>query len=274
MNTNIERLSQMLKSHFHFWTEAFKDEETGEDVSIERRDILDAEFSDEERQLIKAIAADIPNLTDEELLRFQEEISYFGCRTKEQIYIERVRRGEESMAEFIEGVPTLRELCDNGNKWAAYALYNKYRWGDEKHGIFINKERAKEYYDLTGDIPYKEEWDDTDEAGEEYPTTYEYTLTGDAATLDGVETLIRDLCKRCGIPENEEGGLGLYVPQRTLMKVLVGSDTVYYRGNILYMNRNAPDCLSITTESEQGEPLLYAFRQCFENLDVEFKRNV
>ena len=112
MNTNIERLSQMLKRHFHFWTEVFKDEETSEDVSIERRDILDTELSDEERQLIKAIAADIPNLTDEELLRFQEEISYFDCRTEEQIYIERVRRGEESMAEFIEGVPTLRELCD------------------------------------------------------------------------------------------------------------------------------------------------------------------
>lgn len=57
----------MLKRHFHFWTEAFKDEETGEDVSIEQRDILDTELSDEERQLIKAIAADIPNLPDEEL---------------------------------------------------------------------------------------------------------------------------------------------------------------------------------------------------------------
>jgi len=32
MNTNIERLSQMLKSHFHFWTEVFKDEETGEEI--------------------------------------------------------------------------------------------------------------------------------------------------------------------------------------------------------------------------------------------------
>ena len=271
MNTKLERLSQMLKKHFHFWTEAFKDEETGEDVSIERRDILDTELSDEERQLIKAIAADIPNLTDDELLRFQEEISYFGCRTKEQIYIERVRRGEESMAESIEDVPTLRELCDKGNHWAAYALYQKYRWGDEEHGIFINKERAKEYYDLTGDIPYKEEWDPIDEAGEEYPSTYEYILTGDAATLDGIETLIRDLCQRFGIPENEEDGLGLYVPQRALMKVLVGSDTEYYRGNILYLNREAPDRLVITSEADNGDPLLYALRQAFTNLDVEIK---
>lgn len=272
MNKNIERLSQMLKRHFHFWTEAFKDEETSEDVSIERRDILDTELSYEERQLIKAIAADIPNLTDEELLRFQEEISYFGCRTKEQIYIERVRRGEESMAEFIKDVPTLRELCDKGNRWAAYALFQKYYWGDEKQGIFINRQKAKEYYDMAGDIPYKEEWDDSDDPGEPNPSTYEYVLTGNTTSLDAVETLIHDLCKRFGIPENEEDGLGLYVPQRALMKVLVGSDTEYYRGNILYLNREAPDRLVITSEADKGEPLLYALRHRYENLSVEMKK--
>ena len=271
MNTNIERLSQMLKRHFHFWTEAFKDEETGEDVSIERRDILDTELSDEERQLIKAIADDIPNLTDEELLRFQEEISYFGCRTKEQIYIERVRRGEESMAESIEDVPTLRELCDKGNRWAAYALYQKYNWGDEKQGIFINRQKAKGYYDLAGEIPYKDKWDDSDDPGEPNPSTYEYVITGNTTSFDAVETLIRDLCKRFGIPENEEDGLGLYVPQRALMKVLVDSDTEYYRGNILYLNREAPDRLVITSEADNGDPLLYALRQAFTNLDVEIK---
>ena len=271
MNTNIERLSQMLKRHFHFWTEAFKDEETGEDVSIERKNILDTDLSDEEQQLIKAIAADIPNLTDEELLRFQEEISYFGCRTKEQIYIERVRRGEESMAESIEDVPTLRVLCDKGNRWAAYALYQKYNWGDEKQGIFINRQKAKEYYDMAGDIAFKDEWNDSDDPGEPNPGTYEYVLTGNTTSLDAVETLIRDLCKRFGIPENEEDGLGLYVPQRALMKVLVGSDTEYYRGNILYLNREAPDRLVITTEADRGEPLLYALRQCFTDLNIEMK---
>ena len=271
MNTNIERLSQMLKRHFHFWTEAFKDEETGEDVSIERRDILDTELSDEERQLIKAIAADIPNLTDEELHQFREDIMPFDSETIDLIYIERVRRGEESMAESIEDVPTLRELCDKGNRWAAYALYQKYNWGDEKQGIFINRQKAKEYYDMAGDIAFKDEWDDSDDPGEPNPSTYEYVLTGNTTSLDAVETLIRDLCKRFGIPENEEDGLGLYVPQRALMKVLVGSDTEYYRGNILYLNREAPDRLVITSETDNGDPLLYALRQAYTNLDVEIK---
>ena len=56
--------------------------------------------------------------------------------------------------------------------------------------------------------------------------------TGDdklAETLGAVETLINDLCQQYGTPGNE---LGLYVPQQILMKLLVGSDSIYYRGYI------------------------------------------
>jgi hypothetical protein len=130
---------------------------------------------------------------------------------------------------------------------------------------------AKEYYDMAGDIAFKDEWNDSDDPGEPNPGTYEYVLKGNATSLDAVETLIRDLCKRFGIPENEEDGLGLYVPQRALMKVLVGSDTEYYRGNILYLNREAPDRLVITSEADNGDPLLYTLRQCFTDLNIEMK---
>ena len=37
------------------------------------------------------------------------------------------------------------------------------------------------------------------------------------------------------------------------------------------MEQPAPDRLVITTEGDRGEPLLYALRQSFENLDVEMK---
>ena len=272
MDTRIKSLLKSLERNHHRHIETFSDQDKGDEVSVDRDEIVDFDITEEERELMESIIADVSHLSDEDLKTFRAGTIWFWPRKFDEFYLELIRRGDESWAANIESPTILQELCDKGNKWAAYALYEKYDCGDEKRGIFINRKLAKEYYDLAGDIPYKNEWDDTDEPGEEYPTTYEYTLTGDAATLDGVETLIRDLCKRCGIPENEEDGLGLYVPQRTLMKVLVGSDTVYYRGNILYMNRNAPDCLSITTESEQGEPLLYAFRQCFENLNVEFKR--
>ena len=37
------------------------------------------------------------------------------------------------------------------------------------------------------------------------------------------------------------------------------------------MEQPAPDRLVITTEADRGEPLLYALRQSFKNLDVEMK---
>ena len=61
------------------------------------------------------------------------------------------------------------------------------------------------------------------------------------------------------------------MPQQQLIKLLVGSDSVYYRGNVQYLERKAPDRLVITTEADQGEPLLYALRQCFGNLNIVMK---
>lgn len=83
--------------------------------------------------------------------------------------------------------------------------------------------------------------------------------------------MIRDLCQRFGIPENEDSYLGLFLPQRQLMKQLVGSDTEFYRGNILHVEQPAPNRLLIIAEADRGEPLLYALRYRFENLEVAMK---
>ena len=223
------------------------------------------------------------SLTQLALMRWHRDMNVtyadvlFNTEEVFQTALTKARADEEGEAQFIEDPATLQELCDKGNKYAAWELYWKHYYGDEEHGIFINRKRAREYYDLALERGYElyedgsDAWDDSDDPGEEYPSTYEYVLTGNAETLDGVETLIRDLCKRFGIPENVEDGLGLFVPQRMLMKVLVGSDTEYYRGNIQYLEREAPARLVITTEADKGEPLLYALRQCFENLNVEIK---
>ena len=252
-----------------------EDEETGEKVVITRVEVLDGttfEVSEEVKdRLYGKLLEVMKDCGTMALYTAAYHLSEGAAVDVTPILLELVGRGEESVAERIEDPAVLQKLCEKGNKWAAYTLYDKYRWGDEEHGIFIDKERAKEYYDLAGDIPYKEEWDSTDEAGEEYPTTREFTLTGDAATLDGIETLIRDLSQRFGIPENEEDGLGLFVPQQQLIKLLVGSDSVYYRGNVQYLERKAPDRLVITTEADKGKPLLYALRQCFGNLNIEMK---
>lgn len=270
MDTRLEKLSLMLEHHYRSWVELFKNEETGQEEPIERHELIEMEITDEERQLIEEIADDVVNLSDEDLVRFQIETAFYDTKIADKIYIERVRRGDEEYAESIHDVPTLLALCEKGNRWAAYALYQKYRWGDEAQGIFINHTEAKQYYDLSGDILYKDEWEDTEDPGEENPSTYEYVLMGTAGSLDGVQTLIQQLCERFGIPENEEDGLGMFVPQQMVMKVLVGSSSEFYRGHIQHMERTAPKRLVITTESDNSEPLLYALRQCFENLKIEF----
>ena len=118
---------------------------------------------------------------------------------------------------------------------------------------------------------WDDKWDDNDDAGKEYPELFIYELSGDLATLNAVSTLIDDLCQRYGTPDNE---FGLSVPQQTLMKMLVGSDSVYYRGNIIRKDFTSDNSLVIETESDNGEPLLYALRQAFPNLCVMMKERV
>ena len=257
---------------YRYFYETFVDDDTKEEITVLRKETLEGstfekEEGEEERLIQKVLdPIMISHLSTEELTKLCYEID-----DNQVLMMERIRRGEEEAAALIDDPAILQELCDNGNKYAAYELYYKHRWGDEANGFFINRKQAKHYYDLAGDIPFKEEWDDSDKPGSEYPSSYEYVLTGNADTLDSVQELINDLCQRFGIPENVEDGLGMYVPQRALMKVLVGSDTEYYRGNIQYLEREAPDRLVITTEADRGEPLLYALRESFSNLEIEIK---
>ena len=50
---------------------------------------------------------------------------------------------DEEQASSIDDPAILQELCDKGNKYAAYELYRKCMYGDEENGIFINKREAK-----------------------------------------------------------------------------------------------------------------------------------
>jgi hypothetical protein len=186
MDARLEKLNQLLDRHFRYFTEYFTDEETGEEVSVDRRELINNILSDEERQLIEDIAADVKSLSDEDLEEFDSTLSFWvRYRTFDEVGLEYIRRGDEKGAIVIDNVTTLQELCEKGNRYAAYALYEKYRWGNEEQGIFISYSMAKFYYDLAGDIPYKEKWDSSDDPGEEDPQTFEYVLTGDAKTIWG-----------------------------------------------------------------------------------------
>ena len=236
-----------MNNKFRYWNETFVDEDSHEEVTLLRYESVDGSIFEkqegEEARLVQIIIDEPYQYSADEIMKVYRLVP--------------------------DNIELLQICIDKHSKEAAYEMYEKFRYGDEEHGIFINRKKAKEYYDLAGDAVF-DEWDDSDDPGEEDPSNYEYTLTGDAGTLNAIRKMIDDLCRDYGTPGNE---LGLYVPQRLLMKLLVGSDTEYYRGNVLTMEQSAPDKLIITTEADSGYPLLYALRECFGNLEITMKES-
>ena len=159
----------------------------------------------------------------------------------------------------IQNPAILQELCNNGSKSAALKLGQMYDKGDEENGIFRNPVKARRYFKLAGK---KYEY----EPEEENPHEADYFLRGSAEELAAVKTLVDELTQKYGDAFNE---FGLYIPMNILMKTLVGSR--YYDGNLLTMNTDDPECIVLHAEANTMEPLLYALRQAFPNLEIEMK---
>ena len=153
----------------------------------------------------------------------------------------------------------LQELCNNGSKSAALKLGQMYDKGDEKNGIFRNPLKAREYFKMAGEeYKYEPEEDDPHEA--------DYFLRGSSEELSAVKTFVDELTQKYGDAFNE---FGLYIPMNILMKTLVGSR--YYDGNLLSMDTDNPECIVLHAEANKMEPLLYALRQTFPNLEIEMR---
>lgn len=80
------------------------------------------------------------------------------------------------------------------------------------------------------------EWATEDDDNDINDVTYTITAaTSDA--LDAVETLIDELCKRVGTPENIADGLSMQIPYADTMQLLIGNDR--FTGLIDYKERTA-----------------------------------
>lgn len=246
---------------YKYWNETFVDEDTNEEVECLRYDIVEGSTFEknegEEERLIQMVMEQKHRFSAEELTKLCFEID-----DNKELLLERIKKGDEEAAIFIDDPVILQELCDKGNKTAAEHMGYKYAYGDEANGIFVDYDQAAEYMKLA-----VEEFDVNDYREEADPHDFEYTLKGDAETLGTIRTMVDNLCQRFGTPGNE---LGMFVPLGSVMQELVGSP--HYEGNILSMEQPTPDHLILKTEANKGEPLLYALRHRYENLSVEMKK--
>ena len=263
-------LLEGMRKKYHIFYEDFIDEDTQEKTVIPRYELLDGttfEATPEEiEHLEQLLLSHIKDMSIRELTIVKDYTENSQPYSLELIY-----RGDDSEAENIEDPKILLDLLGKGNKYAARELYYKYNWGDEKHGIFINKKKAREYYDMAGDaLRPDEEWEEEENPGEPFPRSWCYTLKGNPSAVSAVVTLVNELCNKWGTPDNE---LGLYVPQEIMIKSLVGSYSKYYQGNIISMEQEVPDRLLLYTEADSKEPLKYALLKAFPDLEVEVKES-
>ena len=246
---------------YKYWNETFVDEDTNEEVECLRYDIVEGSTFEknegEEERLIQMVMEQKHRFSAEELTKLCFEID-----DNKELLLERIKKGDEEAAIFIDDPIILQELCEKGNKTAAEHMGYKYAYGDEANGIFVDYVKAAEYMKLAS-----EEFDANDYRDDADPHDFKYTLKGDAGTLGDIRTMVDNLCQRLGTPGNE---LGMFVPLGPVMQKLVGSP--HYEGNILSMERPTPNCLILKSEANKGEPLLYALRQRYENLNIEMKK--
>ena len=156
---------------FQSCQEEFVDEETGEKILLDRYDVLDgATFTTSTDELYKLIEG-IDSFTDEDVSLLNSSILQGNHRVSEHLYDK------------------------HRNAGFALTLAENYYYGAEEQGIFIDKEKARYYYDLAGeDMPEMEEDDDLSDI---YTVTF--TINGDKQQIGQIAELIKNLATRMTI---------------------------------------------------------------------------
>ena len=152
------------------------------------------------------------------------------------------------------------------NLLAGQFLANKHHWGDEKNGIFINPEKAREIYEEIGES--YEDWDEQTSRDHTLQKTKFY-IWGEENELEPLNILWMQL-KGFWIAGDEDRIPGF--PVGVLMNLLVGSP--WYEGIVECLEVVLPTKLSIRAQLEKPEALLYAFREAFPDLRIVEERQL
>ena len=273
-------LAGMYREKCRYYDELFTDEDTGEEVVIERTELIEGtswfERNKDEAQALygKICATDLPDADVRMVVDWVDATPF-----NEMAIVEKKKRQME------EQVPAHELGLSPLYGWICEVLGDAYYYGEEACGYYIDISKAREYYakaqeikHATGDETFMhwgnpmEDFDEKDwEDHEACPYTCHYRLSGSTEVLNKVRTFIDKLTEKYGMPDNE---FGRYVPTPILLQALLGikSRAPRYLGILLFMEDQPDGTLSITMEVEQGYVWPHVLEQGFPGIEVETEK--
>ena len=243
-------LAGMYRS-WRTWEESFTDEDTGETVTVERHELLATPLFESHEGEAEALLEKVCKARDTR------------HKIKDIVWILSTYTPLNYTPLLVDNI---ENLYDDDRRWAYKEIGDLYRWGKEKFGFFIDKQKAKEYYDKAG-VTDENPLEDCDKHDDPDPCIYTYTVSGDIAPL---KELAEKIANRYGDVDNE---LGLYAPINIFMYYLVGTDPkrADYCGNLLSAEEK-DGALLLKIETERGQnAFAYALKAKFPELEVEIE---
>ena len=243
-------LAGMYRS-WRTWEESFTDEDTGETLTVERHEILTTPLFESHEGEAEALLEKVCTARDtrRKIKDIVRTLSFHTPLNYTPLLVDNVEN-----------------LYDDDRLWAYKEIGDLYRWGKEEFGFFIDKQKAKEYYDKA-DVTDENPLEDSDEHDTPDPCTYIYTVRGEITPL---KELTEKIANKYGDTENE---LGWYVPMKIFMYYLVGTDPkrADYCGNLLSAEEK-DGALLLKFETERGQnAFAYALKAKFPELEVEIE---
>ena len=165
---------------------------------------------------------------------------------------------------FDDPAELYRLWKEEENLLAGLFLANKYHWGDEANGIFIDRDKAMEIYETIGES--YEDWDELTERDLPLQKTKFY-IWGEEKELEVITKLWTAL-KDFWIVGDEEIMSGL--PVGMMINLLVGSP--WYEGIVGPIEVILPTKFSFNAYLENPEALDYALKEAFPNLRIKSEK--
>lgn len=240
-----------MYNSWRIWEELFTDEDTGETVTVERHEILDTPLFESHEGEAEALLKKVCTARDtrRKIKDIVRKLSIYTPLNYTRLLVDNVEN-----------------LYDDDRQWAYKEIGDLYRWGKEEFGFFIDKQKAKEYYDKAG-VTDENPLEDSDKHDDPDPCIYIYTVRGEITPL---KELTEKIANKYGDTENE---LGWYVPMNIFMYYLVKTDPKRYDycGNLLSAEeKDGALLLKFETERDQNA-FAYALKAKFPELEVEIE---